>query len=587
MRSDAESLHKSTVRRGSVLFLCLLLLLGCNKLLGLQGGTVQAACTTDAQCAPGYGCLEKLGCRNRCTADSDCGAGSRCFKAFVTTACIPVTEGCTVVDADSGTGDGCPKGTSCDGSVCRTQCDSTSTSTSTSADRCAGGQECVGGACVSKDPSHENASGGAGGMSGGGAGGASEVGVGGSGGAAPDLCAGVTCNTPPANDCNGGAEFDSYDKTGSCANGTCSYTSHTIACTCQSGACTTDPCIAVTCASPPAAACTGTDGNTLTTYSASGTCSAGSCSYTPTNKACTFGCVNGACKPDPCAGVTCNMPTASGCKNATTATTYAATGTCSAGICSYAPTDTGCGSNKLCSGAGVCSECKTDSSCGATCAACGGGTPKCKNLGTTSQCVGCLSNADCGGVTPSCNTTTNVCGPAPSCVGLAATCGPSGNASCCASSVVTGGTFNRNIEDVYYPATVSDFRLDTYEVTVGRFRKFVAAYSQTMIPQGAGKNPKNPSDAGWDASWNASLDTDATTLTAALKCYAPFQTWVDTAGTAASESLPIDCLDWFEAEAFCIWDGGRLPTEAEWNYAAAGGTDQREYPWSNPATSTA
>ncbi|MCX5747517.1 MAG: formylglycine-generating enzyme family protein, partial [Proteobacteria bacterium] len=44
-----------------------------------------------------------------------------------------------------------------------------------------------------------------------------------------------------------------------------------------------------------------------------------------------------------------------------------------------------------------------------------------------------------------------------------------------------------------------------------------------------------------------------------------------------------NCLNWYEALAFCAWDGGFLPTEAEWNYAASGGTDQRAYPWSNPA----
>jgi formylglycine-generating enzyme required for sulfatase activity len=41
-----------------------------------------------------------------------------------------------------------------------------------------------------------------------------------------------------------------------------------------------------------------------------------------------------------------------------------------------------------------------------------------------------------------------------------------------------------------------------------------------------------------------------------------------------------DQLDWYEAYAFCIWDGGFLPSESEWNYAAAGGSDQRAYPWS-------
>ena len=151
-----------------------------------------------------------------------------------------------------------------------------------------------------------------------------------------------------------------------------------------------------------------------------------------------------------------------------------------------------------------------------------------------------------------------------SCIGLAATCGPGGNASCCASSVVPGGTFNRD-NDAKYPATVSDFRLDKYEVTVGRFRKFVAAYSRNMIAAGAGANPNNASDTGWSTAWNTSLDASSGSLATALKCDPIYQTWTDAPGSAAAESLPINCADWFQAEAFCIWDGGRLPTEAEWN----------------------
>ncbi|MFH0900408.1 MAG: hypothetical protein V2A73_07245, partial [Pseudomonadota bacterium] len=125
-----------------------------------------------------------------------------------------------------------------------------------------------------------------------------------------------------------------------------------------------------------------------------------------------------------------------------------------------------------------------------------------------------------------------------SCAGLAATCGPTKTEDCCETLFVPGGTFNRS-NDPAYPATVSDFRLDRHEITVGRFRQFVEAGMGTQArppAAGAGAHPLIPG-SGWDASWNVSLPADTAALKTAVKCVSTFRTWTDTAG--ANESLPM------------------------------------------------
>jgi formylglycine-generating enzyme required for sulfatase activity len=85
-------------------------------------------------------------------------------------------------------------------------------------------------------------------------------------------------------------------------------------------------------------------------------------------------------------------------------------------------------------------------------------------------------------------------------------------------------------------------------------------------------------ESGWDATdWNNVTDIDPTTANLLLPRGSRYNTWTATATT--NENLPINTVTWWESYAFCIWDGGFLPSEAEWEYAAAGGSQQREYPW--------
>jgi sulfatase modifying factor 1 len=157
--------------------------------------------------------------------------------------------------------------------------------------------------------------------------------------------------------------------------------------------------------------------------------------------------------------------------------------------------------------------------------------------------------------------------------------------------LVPGGAFARDYDGVdfldrSYPATVSDFYLDKYEITVHRLRAFVDAGMGTQRsppPEGTGAHPRI-AGSGWNSAWNTKLPSGTAALKAALQCHQAYHTWTDTAGR--NESKPVNCLDWYTAFAFCAWDGGRLPTEAEWTYAASGGKEQRYYPWSSPANST-
>src|SRR5580658_1564592 len=210
--------------------------------------------------------------------------------------------------------------------------------------------------------------------------------------------------------------------------------------------------------------------------------------------------------------------------------------------------------------------------------------------------TGSNSSPDAGALAPSC---------APGGPGMT-NCGAT-HENCCTSLEVTGGTYYRTYDAVFDagvyagavlaadggptgegdPAMVSTFRLDKYEVTLGRYRQFVNAWAAGWLPAaGSGKHSHlngglglaSSAGAGtYETGWVSADNSNVSPTNANLNCAATLSNWTPSVGI--DENLPINCVNSYEALAFCIWDGGFLPSEAEWGHAAGGGSQQREYPW--------
>lgn len=140
---------------------------------------------------------------------------------------------------------------------------------------------------------------------------------------------------------------------------------------------------------------------------------------------------------------------------------------------------------------------------------------------------------------------------------------------------IAGGSFALGPQTEQVLAAVSVFELDELEVTVARFRRYVREFAGPP-PAGAGSH-RHLNNSGWRSEFDDSLPATRDALLESLRCNAGWATWSDEPGEL--ERYPITCVSYYVAFGFCAWSGGRLPTEVEWEYTAAGGAQQRPYPW--------
>ncbi|CAN5924358.1 hypothetical protein BH11MYX4_BH11MYX4_00450 [soil metagenome] len=260
-----------------------------------------------------------------------------------------------------------------------------------------------------------------------------------------------------------------------------------------------------------------------------------------------------------------------------------------------------CADGKGCKGAPDCAStvCGSDGRCAAPSATdgvkngdetdvdCGGSSTSAPKCGVDKACA---AHSDCG---------SDACSYAKKCVAVKS-CTAHHGGDTCGAGEVDGGHES-------CCTTIPGSPVDKYNVTAGRFRTFVERTNGNLRGYLQANAP-----AWWDASWNQYLPTqldsggDVPDYSGVYQELGPvvhgtagganMGCFVDGYGTRTYrlpdainarmgdqqhysqevlDEKPINCVTAYMVAAFCAWDGGRMPTKAEWDEAWGGST----YPW--------
>ena len=173
---------------------------------------------------------------------------------------------------------------------------------------------------------------------------------------------------------------------------------------------------------------------------------------------------------------------------------------------------------------------------------------------------------------------------------------------------ITAGTFMMGASDKEgrpdeYPShavKVEGFYIDATEVTNAQFAAFVKSTGYKTIAerkpdweelkkQLPANTPKPPEEVLVASSLTFTPPNHAVPLdnVAQWWTWTPGADWRHPTGPksniAGKENFPVTQIAWDDAYAYAKWAGKRLPTEAEWEFAARGGLKDATYPWGNEA----